>query len=246
MALVVLAVAGGVAAGGLVKGATGLGLPLVAVPIMALAIDVPTAVAIMPMPIIAANLWQSLRRTDLRATIRRFWPLMATIPVGAVIGVAVLASVDPLALGGVLGGIVMVFCLTSLTRFDWRLPKPAERWLAPIVGLISGTTGGMSSFYGPPTAIYLLTLRLAPREFICVVGVNHLLGGISMLVLLPGFGLLEGMDFAWTALAVAPVLAGVWLGQILRDRLDAGKFRRAVLIVLLVIGVNLVRRAIFA
>ena len=246
MALVVLAVAGGVAAGGLVKGATGLGLPLVAVPIMALVVDVPAAVAIMPMPIIAANLWQALRRTDLRATIRRFWPLMMMIPVGSVVGVTVLAAIDPLALGGVLGAIVILFCLVALIRFDWRLPKPAERWLAPVVGLISGTTGGMSSFYGPPNAIYLLTLRLQPQEFICVAGVNHLLGGISLLILLPGYGLLGGVEFLWTALAVAPVLAGVWLGQIFRDRLDAEKFRRAVLIVLLVIGLNLVRRAVFA
>ena len=246
MALVVLAVAGGVAAGGLVKGATGLGLPLVAVPIMALVVDVPAAVAIMPMPIIAANLWQSLRHTDLRAAIRRFWPLMAMIPVGSLIGVTVLAAIDPLVLGGVLGAIVIVFCLIALIRFDWRLPKAAARWLAPVVGLISGTTGGMSSFYGPPTAVYLLTLRLEPREFLCVTGVNHLLGGICLLVLLPGYGLLGGADYLWTALAVAPVLVGVWLGQVLRDRLDAEKFRRAVLVVLLVIGINLVGRAIFA
>ena len=45
------------AAGGFVKGATGTGLPMVAIPVMAAFIGVPHAVAVMAIPILVTNLW---------------------------------------------------------------------------------------------------------------------------------------------------------------------------------------------
>src|SRR5690606_4573999 len=57
--LVLIAVALG--AGAIVKGATGMGLPLIAVPALAASFGVPHALAIMTVPILVTNIWQIWR-----------------------------------------------------------------------------------------------------------------------------------------------------------------------------------------
>ena len=56
-----LAMALALGVGGLVKGATGMGLPLVALPILAAFLGVQHAVALMCFPGIITNIWQVWR-----------------------------------------------------------------------------------------------------------------------------------------------------------------------------------------
>jgi len=44
---------------------------------------------------------------------------------------------------------------------------------------------------------------------------------------------------------LVPALAGLWLGFQVQDRMDQEAFRKATLVVLVVAGLNLVRRGIF-
>ena len=49
----------GLALGGLLKGATGAGAPIIAVPLIAIYFDVQTAVTVFAVPNLAANVWQA-------------------------------------------------------------------------------------------------------------------------------------------------------------------------------------------
>ncbi|MEM8665280.1 MAG: TSUP family transporter, partial [Pseudomonadota bacterium] len=51
----------GLAIGGVLKGATGAGAPLLAVPILAVLYDVPFAVAVLTFPSLLTNAWQAWR-----------------------------------------------------------------------------------------------------------------------------------------------------------------------------------------
>lgn len=242
--LVVLAVAGGVAAGGLVKGMTGLGLPMVAVPIMALGVSVPTAVALMTFPILMSNIWQGVQGRRWKAILRRFWPMLATQPFGMVAGAAVLVWADPRVLVGVLGGIIVTFVI--LVRFQpaWHMSGRAERVAAPVVGLLSGLVGGLSSFFGLPIAMFLFMLRLEKDDFVAAIGVTYSVGAAFLILTLTAFGLLGPQLYLWSILAVPAVMAGMWLGQRLRRMLDPDAFRTIVLAILFIAGLNLIRRSI--
>ncbi|MFQ5617417.1 MAG: hypothetical protein ACE5FR_00455 [Rhodospirillales bacterium] len=56
-------------------------------------------------------------------------------------------------------------------------------------------------------------------------------------------GDMEG-EAVWL-LACVPGLAGMWVGQKIRGRIDQETFRKALLVTLFVIGLNLIRRAVF-
>ncbi len=242
--LMILVVGGGLAAGGVVKGASGIGLPMVAVPIMALAVSVPTAVSLMTFPILASNIVQATQGGRWRPILRRFWPILAIQPFGMSIGAAALAWADPRVLIGTLGGIVVLFVAAIRFQPAWHVSLALERWLAPPVGLLSGLIGGISSFFGMPIAMFLLSLRLEKDDFVAAVGVTYACGALSLILVLTLFGLLGPQLYLLSMLGVPAVLAGVWVGQLLRRRLNAQTFRNFVLFVLLLAGLNMIRRAL--
>lgn len=242
--VIILAVAGGLAAGGLVKGVVGMGLPLVAVPVMTLFVPVPTAVPLMTVPILASNLWQGAQGGQWRQVVRRVWLLLAIQPVGTVAGVAVLSSAEPRVVVGMLGALTILFVAAVRFQPHWQMTPRSEPWVAASMGLTAGFCGGVSSFFGTPIALYLFMLKLEKDEFVSAIGITYAYSGIVLMLALTVFGLLGPQLYLWSLLATPAVFVGMWLGQILRRRLDAETFRNVVLIVLLIAGLNMIRRAV--
>ena len=75
--------------GGFVKGVMGVGVPMVAVPLMSLFIPAHYAAAMVVLPVIPANLIQLRAGGKLQDKWKRFWPLIIAISVGTVIGGAI-------------------------------------------------------------------------------------------------------------------------------------------------------------
>jgi len=244
--LAYLVVVIGLVAGGFTKGFTGIGLPLMAVPVMSLAIDLTLAVALMPIPILITNIWQTYSSTQLAWAAKRFWLLLVCIPLGTIVGVKILSTVDPRWLAGIIGTITIVFSLLTQFKTNWHLPEPHSRWLSPVVGFSAGLIGGISSFFAPPLVMFLLALRLSKEAFVGAIGLMYLIGVIPMIISLAYFRVLGTHDFLISALAAIPVFAGQVLGQSTRGLIADDKFRRVVLAVLLLAGLNLVRRAFVA
>src|SRR5271154_5521972 len=61
---------------GFVKGALGLGLPTVAMGLLAVSMPPARALAIVIVPAIVTNIWQTFVGPYLRDIIRRLWPLL--------------------------------------------------------------------------------------------------------------------------------------------------------------------------
>ena len=68
---------------GTVKGVIGLGLPTVSLALLTVAIDLPTAMALLLLPSFVTNLWQALAGGHARLILQRLWPflLLATVTV---------------------------------------------------------------------------------------------------------------------------------------------------------------------
>ncbi len=102
----------------------------------------------------------------------------------------------------------------------------------------------MSSLFGPPILMFLVSLKLPKDEFVAVVGAIYLLGGVFLLAALAGVRVLGGQELLLSALAAPPLLAGMALGQRLRDRISQEAFRKGLLITVMLIGVSLLVRAV--
>ena len=232
-------------AGGFSKGVTGIGLPPIATPIIAMVTDVPTAVGLMAVPIVISNGWQAVAGGLLVASARRFKMLLIAIPPGVVLGGAVLSFGDPDLLFMLLGIVVAAFAALSLFRPALHMPEGMAARLALPVGFAAGLIGGISSLFVPILASFLLSMRLKPEEFVSGLGLLFFAGGVTLTLVTAGFGLLTAEGWAASLFAIVPVTLGQIAGRRVRRGVDAETFRRIVLVLLLLIGLNLLRRAIF-
>ena len=56
--------------------------------------------------------------------------------------------------------------------------------------------------------------------------------------------MLNAQTLPLSAIVVIPALIGLWLGFLAHDRLDVAQFRRWTLVLLVLTGANLIRRAL--
>ena len=83
------------ALGGLVNGTVGLGLPTIAIALLATFIGLSEAIAITIIPLVATNLVQVIQGGSPLALVKRFGVLNATAAIGLWIGTEILWAVDP-------------------------------------------------------------------------------------------------------------------------------------------------------
>lgn len=230
---------------GFVKGVIGLGLPTTSVAILSTVVDLRAAVAIVVAPAIVTNLWQATQGGMLVTLFKRYWLMNTGVVIGTWLGTVLLFMLNQSVLLTLLGIVVCVYALFNLFAVSLTVPPRSERPLAPFVGLLSGVLTGTTGSVGIPVAIFLDALRLDKDTFVRAIALSFM---ISATIL--GAGLLHqgGMsrDQALVSCAsLVPAFFGMYVGSKLRARLSPDRFRTYVMVFLLIIAANLLRKALF-
>ena len=231
-------------AAGFVKGAVGMGLPTVAMGVLSLVMPPAAAAAMLVVPSLVTNVWQLLAGPAFGALLRRFGFMMIAVWLGTVASIGVLTGRAFPWAAAALGGVLALYGVIGLLAPRLRVPQRAERWLSPLVGLATGLVTGATGVFVIPAVPYLSALGLEKDELIQALG---LLFTVSTLALTFALALNGALAFSATAgslLAVLPALAGMFIGQRLRSRLDPQTFRRCFFIGLVVLGIYMLVRAL--
>lgn len=231
---------------GFAKGLVGFALPLIAVSGMGAFLPAQTAVALMIVSALVSNIWQTLRDGlgPAAATTRRFWRLNVTLLPMIFFVSQIVPGIDERLFFLTLGSCVVLFTLSQLAGlragFMARAPAASEYG----AGLVGGFFGGLAGIWGPPVTMYLIAIELPKAETMRALGMVFGLGSVALFAGHLVSGLLNPQTLPLSVLGVAPVLAGMAMGFALNDRMDARLFRRATLAVLLLTGLNLLRRGL--
>lgn len=245
--LTLLAASAAIAAfAGFVKGAVGFALPMIMISGLGSILPAEIALAALILPTLLSNLWQSLRGgwRPAVAVLRRFWLFIAMM-LAFLAGSAQLVAVVPQSVLFLVIGIpIVLFAITQLA--GWRLHlKPATRVRDELMfGGVAGFVGGMSGVWGPPLVAYLAAIDEEKRSAVRIQGVVFGIGAVMLVAAHLRSGVLNAATLPLSAAAVVPVFAGMWLGVLVHDRMPQAAFRRAMLLVLTVAGLNLIRRGL--
>ncbi len=231
---------------GLVKGVTGMGLPTVAMGVLGALTSPLSAASLLIVPSFVTNVWQLASGPALRPVIRRLWPMMATICAGTMLGVVWLASGDSEVTTTVLGAVLVAYAGFTLLGRQIRVPVAAEPWLSPLIGAATGVVTGATGVFVVPAVPYLQALGLARDELVQALGLSFTVSTIALAIGLGAQGAVAGEGLGLSMLALAPALAGMWVGRVLRDRIDPPMFRRVFLLGLLGLGAEMALRPLFA
>jgi hypothetical protein len=193
---------------------------------------------------IATNIGQALEGGHTRSAIRQLRTLLGALVIGTLIGVHLLIHVDRRLLSALLGVtfLALAFLLFSMPRL--RLSRRADRWVAPLVGLCAGVLGGISAMFGPPMIAYLVGRDTDPNTFVKHMAILAFTASLTLLLALGGSGSLSPRDLLVSAAALIPIQLGMPLGRWLRRRIKPAVFRRGVLLILALGGLDMLRRAL--
>jgi len=229
---------------GLVKGTIGIGLPTTAVSLMAQVTDARSAVILVIIPMFVTNVWQVIRCGQVAWVVQKFWRLALTMTVGigffALFASAISVSFMTLALGLV----VSLFAIVNLAKDIPALPEKFDSIAQIISGTSAGVIGGIAGVWSPPMMIYLASKKLSKEQFLSTVGLLLLLGSTALGLGYLQAGIMSIESSGLSAILVIPAMIGFVFGEKIRELMSGDGFHRAVLIFFLLMGLNLVRRAV--
>ena len=231
---------------GVIKGVVGFGLPTVTISGLGSFASAEVAIAGMILPTLFTNGWQALRQGPRAAwqSIRRFRRFLITGGIVLLLCTQLVPLVPGRLLMFVLGVSVTVFVLMQALGIELRLPVRSQRKSETIFGAIAGVFGGLSGIWGPPTVAMLTTLKTEKAEQVRIQGVVYGLGSIALVVGHWGSGILRAETLPLSLALIAPALLGMAIGFQIQDRIDQATFRKVTLGVLLIGGLNLIRRGV--
>lgn len=239
--LIVVAIASLV--GALVKSITGMGYPLIAIPILTLWIGVESAVAVIALPNVVANALLSYGVRHEYAATRDLPVLVVTSVLGAVAGTFLLvgAPEEPLLFG--LAASVFVFVVQRFRSPELRLDaKTTARW-SPLVGILAGISHGAVGVSGPIVLMWLHGYRLSKDAYVFAMTLIFLVAGVAQLAVLVLTGEFDQDRNAASLVALMATLLMVPIGTRLRARIDSVAFERLILALLVLSGAALLYRA---
>ncbi len=223
LALPVLLVAGlACLIGAAVQGAVGLGLGLVAAPVMAL-LDptlVPGTILLATSVLPVLTSLRELEGVDWRGLAYALPARVVGTAAGAWVVITQPASTTALVVAVVVLGAVAL----SVTTWEARPTPPA----LVSAGLVSGVAGTATSVGGPPVA--LLYQRSEGRVLRSTMGVYFLVGNLVSVATLSVAGEIGLRECGRALVLIPPIVAGFLLSGPLRKRVEGPRLRRAVLL----------------
>jgi uncharacterized membrane protein YfcA len=230
---------------GWVKGVVGMGLPTVAMGALGLVMPPVQAAALLVVPSLVTNVWQYLAGPAAGGIARRLATMLLLVCVGTAVGIQFLTSGvsrwPSVALGGVLGA----YGLLGLFLPRLSVSARSESALSPAVGLITGVLTGATGVFVVPAVPYLSALGFTKDELIQALGLSFTISTIALAVGLGVSGSYSQELVLASLVAVVPALAGMFIGQATRHRIEPVAFRRWFFAAMFLVGGYMVAKGLF-
>ena len=224
---------------GFVKGVIGLGLPTVSMGLLAVTMPPGQAIAIVIVPAIVTNVWQTFGGPYLRDIMRRLWPLMAGTVAGIWLNAGLLTG--PYAPYGtvVLGTLLVIYAILGLSKINFKVARRDEKWIGGIVGVATGVVSAATGVQVIPSMPYLQAIGMEKDELVQALGVFFTVATVALAFSLTTTGLLTAATALPGAVAMAASFSGMFIGQAVRNRMQPDVVRRWFLIAMIFLGLYL-------
>ncbi|MEM7694518.1 MAG: sulfite exporter TauE/SafE family protein [Pseudomonadota bacterium] len=230
--------------GGILKGATGAGAPIIAVPLLSIFYSVPLAVATLTVPSLLANLYQIVVYRRSLGSPGFALALTLSGAAGAAVGsvLLVVLSADVL----MVAVAVLVYGYVGFRVFNpaWQLTQRAASRIVLPVGLLAGVLQGSAGLSGPATLTFLNAMRLDRPRFIAVVSCHFAGMAVVQIPALVAVGVMTLERLGLSALACVPLFGAMPIGAWLAKRLSKRAFDRVMLTLLTLVATRLLIEAL--
>lgn len=228
------------AGGGILKGATGAGAPILAVPAIAMIFDVRLAVVVMMMPNLLTNLWQAWQFRRARLPKEFLIGLAIAAAIGTSAGTLVLWALPTHFLGLIVAAAVFGYVGTRLFNPNWIVSYAQGLKLSIPMGFAAGMLQGASGVSAPVSLSFLNAMRMERATFISTVSILFAAMTAFQIPTLAVLGIASWYEMALSAAALVPLIASMPIGNMLARRFSKEAFDKTILVFLSLLALKLV------
>lgn len=245
-AVIILSVLIGLVAG-LVKGAVGFALPLIMISGLSSIMEPQLALAGLIVPVVVTNLWQIFRKgiAPVLSALREVWRYVVIVCLTILIFAQLVPLIPQRVFYFMLGIPVMILAIIQLAGVRLIIPPHRRGPAELIAAAVSGMLGGFAGTWGPTTVLYLLAIEIPKERQMVVQGVIYASGAFMLLFAHIHSGILTPATATFSTALLLPALLGMLIGFQIQDRMNQDGFRRVTLIMLVIGGLNLLRKGLF-
>jgi uncharacterized membrane protein YfcA len=221
---------------GTVKGVVGLGLPTIAMGLLALGMAPATAATLLLAPSFVTNVWQVAPFAGLGPLLQRLAPMLIASCVGTALGGLLFGAPAGIWAALALGLTLILYAAWGLAGKQFLIPPRHEATVGAFAGLLTGLVTAATGVFVVPGVPYLQALGLSRHALIQAMGVSFTLSTVSLALMLGGTGSLAAPTLGSSVLMLLPALLGVELGKRLRHRMSPASFKRCFMLGLAALG----------
>ncbi len=238
---VLAAICGTFLLAGFVKGVVGLGLPTVSLALLTAVLGLPQAMALLLVPSFVTNLLQALSGGNAVIILRRHWTFFLLATATVWVGALALTRLETELLAGLLGLLLVVYAVVNLAGLRLAIPVQRQPLIGSVFGVTNGILTGMTGSFVVPGVMYLQATGMDRTMLVQAMGILFTLSTLALALALGGGGFLNAELGGLSAAALVPAVAGLMFGQKVRGRLSESRFRTALFLALLAMGIHLLR-----
>lgn len=227
------------ALGGILKGATGAGSPLVTIPVLAIFFDAKLAVILMSIPNLISNSAQIVQYRQSSADMIFSIKFAVYGGIGCIGGTIALASFDMNIIGFLVGTLTMLYVAFRLFKAKKQLSSSLTRKLLPTVGLLGGLVQGSCGISAPIALSFLNALNLKRESFIFSISCFFCSMACIQILTVFIFDLLTLKIFFLGILALIPQISFMPVGNYLIKRVSVKTFDKVVLVFLAILSMKI-------
>lgn len=232
---------------GVVKGLVGFAMPMIMISGLSTVLDPLVAIAAMVLPTLVTNLVQAFAQgvqNGIRA-MQSIWRYLLVAGVVLVITSQLPGLFSQRALLLTLGVLISFFSAVQILGLELRMSAQRARVLEPVFAVLSGFFGGLAGIWGPPLVAYLTSVNTPKDQQIRAQGIAFGLGAILLAAAHLNSGVLNGTTIPFSLVLIIPAMLGMVYSAGFQPRINEAQFKRMTLYVLLIAGLNLLRRGFF-
>ena len=223
-----------------------MGLPTVAMGALGLVMHPVQAAALLVVPSLVTNVWQFVTGPAAASVVRRLASMLILVCAGTALGIPFLTSGGSRWPSVALGLVLAVYAVFGLFLPRLSVPTRSEPLLSPLVGGLTGVLTGATGVFVVPAVPYLSALGLSKDELIQALGLSFTVSTVALAVALGASHSYSGTMLWMSLAAVVPALAGMFVGQTTRSRIEPAAFRRWFFIAMFLVGTYMTVKGLVA
>ena len=212
---------------GFAHGALGFGFPIVATPLVALVIDIKSAITLLAPITLVLVVISVVRGGSILALLREFWFMPLAMVLGAFAGTRLLLAAPPEPFLLVLAAVVLLYL--NLDRIERGRSAVVAQYRASfgmLFGVMAGAFEAVANVAGPALLVYFMLLGLAPSQIVQTLNLCFVFGKTSQVITLGASAAITPATWASVGLLTVPSVAALLVGMRVRERIDAATYRR--------------------